>query len=149
MGLKQDINESLKEYKVFQIDGQPTIGDFNDLVCQLCCIPASIPTSLGGGKHRHVGIVMSQLEHTVILKGGITFDKPTNPGTYPIKVSTDMITCEHELAECKAKLIECETYIGIEQGIRVKIAWAMDKEWLESIKNSTIGLVQQWCQTRW
>ena len=76
---------------------------------------------------------MSLMEYTMISKGGVTFDEPTDSGAYPLNVSTDMITWEHEYAEHKTKQIEYKTYLGVKQAIGLKNAWAVDKEWLESI----------------
>jgi hypothetical protein len=49
MGVKQDVEDSLKDYFITKIDGQPTKKDLSKLKLELSEGLASIPTLNGGG----------------------------------------------------------------------------------------------------
>ena len=44
MGIKQDIEDNLKEFPIIKINGQPTDEDLNKLKSKLSKLAASIPT---------------------------------------------------------------------------------------------------------
>jgi hypothetical protein len=53
---------------------------------------AFVPTTNGGGKHRHTGMIVESTAYTAFSNNGepFKFNIPTNPGPYPTMVSTDV-----------------------------------------------------------
>ena len=58
----------------------------NLLVRELTNAADGIPTTLGGGNHVQVGMVVDEAEYITFLNGWAKFDPPTNPGVYPTTV---------------------------------------------------------------
>ena len=58
MGVKQDVEDSLKDYPITRIDGQPTEEALTQLKLELAKGLASIPTLNGGGRHGHIGLII-------------------------------------------------------------------------------------------
>ena len=79
MGGVQDTCKAIKEVPITKIEGQITQEDFTKLVLELCNTAASVHTSLGGGKLRHIGLVLEDREYRT-LSGKVSFDHPKNPG---------------------------------------------------------------------
>ena len=59
MGVKQDVEDSLKDYFITKIDGQPTKKDISKLKSELSEGLASMPTLNGGGRHGPIGLIIS------------------------------------------------------------------------------------------
>ena len=129
MGVKEDIEESLKDRPVTKIDGQPNNKELTSFKKELSKIAASVPTSLRGGKHGHLGLVMKATDYTSISQGGAAFDIPTHPGAYPATVSADPAAGAREEVEHKAKIREYEVCAGVEQALKDKIVQAIDPDW--------------------
>ena len=117
MGIRQDIKESLKDFHITKIDGQPTKEDLLKLRQELCEATASIPTTNGGGMHVYVGMLLEDAEYTAFSQGGLQFIVPTNPGPYPANVDAYAVILERQVAEHKAELAEFETYLAIQSAL--------------------------------
>ena len=140
MGLKQDVEASLKDCKLTKIKGQPCDDDLNKLERELSKIAASIPTMNGGGMHGHIGMIIDDTEYNTFSQGGAQLLRPTNPSAYPSVVNNDAVICECQVAEHKAELAGFETYLGVENAIRKLIEETINKEWLEALKDKRRGL---------
>ena len=58
MSMKKNIEESLMDYDVTEINGQPTDEDVNNLMHNFTAMAISIHTSLGGREHGHIGMLL-------------------------------------------------------------------------------------------
>ena len=56
MGIKQDVEDSLKDYPITTIEGQPDEEALSKLRLELVEGLASIPTLNGGGQHGQIGM---------------------------------------------------------------------------------------------
>ncbi len=139
MGIKQDVETSLADWPVTRIDGQPTEETISKLETEITELCASIPTTNGGGRHGHAGMIVESTAYVAFSFNATPFTVPTNPGPYPLTVSADAATREKEVAEHKAEIAEFETYLGVESAARKKITSAIDPEWLESIRHPQMG----------
>ena len=63
MGQQEDIEAKIAEKRVSKINGQPTDRELTQLKKELVKIAAGISTSLGGGKHGHVGLIVPEAEY--------------------------------------------------------------------------------------
>ncbi len=59
-----------------------------------------------------------------------------NPGPYPTTVDADKVIRERQIAEHKAECIEYETYLGVENFIRIGILHAKSPRKIEMQKDS-------------
>ncbi|KAL7483462.1 hypothetical protein ACHAW6_009109 [Cyclotella cf. meneghiniana] len=98
----------------------------------------TIKTENGGGKLGHIGLVIP--EHTYLtLSGGIKFDVPICPGTYPAGASDDAKTREKQVTEHKAEIAEFETYKACWAWTRKTIINAGNEEWISELKDEDLG----------
>ena len=130
MGIKQDIEDSLEKFDITKIDGQPTDEDMNQLTRELGAMLATVPTTNGGGDHRHIGMILDNLENTSFSTGSNSVVLPKNPGPFPSTISTNEVDHLCQLAEHKQSIIEYKTYQRFPQATQTKIIQAIDLEWL-------------------
>ena len=104
----------MEKYEITIIDGQPTEEDLNLLVKELSNALGSIATTNGGGEHGYVGLIVEEAEYITFSNGGATFVVPTNPGAYPKTVDADAVVREQQIAEHKARFVEYETFLGVQ-----------------------------------
>ena len=137
---QQDITEKkLAERHVTKIVGQPTDRDLSLLRKELVKIVAKEATSLGGGKHGHVGLLMKEADYKKISNGGVEFKSPSHPGYFPSSLASVAGTREGQVLQHKADLIEYETFAGVTNGVKDLIAGAVSSEWLEEIDDDILG----------
>lgn len=68
------------------IEGEPNYESISDMVQILYANAASLPTTLGGGQHGHIGLVMNDILYATL---SITpYIHPVNPGQLPILAGT-------------------------------------------------------------
>jgi hypothetical protein len=58
MGIKQDTEDSLKDFEFTKIDGQPSDEDISTLIKELTNAASSISTTNGGGQHGYIGMII-------------------------------------------------------------------------------------------
>lgn len=63
------------------IQGEPTYASINDLMQIMYANAAAVPTTLGGGTHGHIGLVMKNSLYETLSP--IPFDVPVPPGPFP------------------------------------------------------------------
>ncbi len=143
MGVQADIWEEVRKETVTKIHGQPTYQDLTLLEKELIVILANIPTTLGGGGHGHAGIVMDPARY--LLKTGVAFVNPANPGTYPANVPNNAAKGLQARAESEHKELvkEYKTFQGVVQAIKDIILEAVDNKYLLEIEDKILGFLNQ------
>eukprot|EP00804_Cyclotella_cryptica_P028837 CCRYP_008424-RA/>CCRYP_008424-RA protein AED:0.29 eAED:0.29 QI:0/0/0/1/0.16/0.14/7/0/719 len=139
MGIKQDAEESLKDYFITKIDGQPSEEAISKLKLELSEGLASIPTLNGGGRHGHIGLIIPNAEYTIFSHNNAPYDILANPGPYPTTVDPDAVARERQIAEHKAEIREYEMQLGVTSWARKAIVGAVDEEWISEIRNPHVG----------
>jgi allophanate hydrolase subunit 2 len=139
MGLRANIIQGLEKYGITKIEGQPTEEDLTQLTLELSNALGSVATTLGGGEHGHVGMIIGEAESVTFSRNGVKFVTPTNPGVYPASPNADAVIQEQQIAEHKTKQDKFITHQAIEAFARQVIASAVESEWLAEIKSDTMG----------
>jgi hypothetical protein len=139
MGIKQDTEDSLKDFEFTKIDGQPTDEDLNQLTKECTNAASSISTTNGGGQHGHAGMVIPEADYITFSYNAERFVAPTNPGPYPQIVDADAVIRERQIAEHKAEIAEYETYCGVQNFLRKAIIRSVDAEWIAELESETMG----------
>jgi len=144
MGIRTDIRDEIRKETVTKIHGQPTSHDLTNLEKEIIAILANIPTTLGGGNHGHVGVIMNPTEYNT-MTGGIDFVNPANPGIYPAGLAANAAagTRAREEAIHKELIAQFETFEGVKLGTKDLILEAVDNEYLSEIEHDTLGFLNQ------
>ena len=144
MGIRTDIRDEIRKETVTKIHGQPTSHDLTNLEKEIISILANIPTTLGGGNHGHVGVIMEPTDYST-MTGGIDFVNPANPGIYPAGLALNAAagTRAREEAIHKELIAQFETLEGVKLGTKDLILEAVDNEYLSEIEHDTLGFLNQ------
>ena len=76
MGQQDTTEAKIAEKHVTKITGQPTDRDLTLLRKELVKIAGKEATSLGGGKHGHIGTLMKETDYKEISNGGVELGGP-------------------------------------------------------------------------
>ena len=139
MGAREEVEKKLADKNVTQISGQPSERDVTLLTKELEKLAASVKTTLGGGGHGHLSLVIEEAKYTKISNGGSKFDCPAHPGTYPATVSSDAATREKEVAEHTANLHTIETCKAVHEILKEKAIEAVEEEWVAELEDDILG----------
>ena len=145
MGQQDTTEAKIAAKHVTKITGQPTDRDLTLLRKELVKIAGKEATSLGGGKHGHIGLLMKEADYKAISNGGVEFAIPSHPGHAPTTLSTVTGTREKQLLKHKAELTTYETCQGVISGIKELIAGAVSTEWLEEINDDILEFQKVTC----
>jgi hypothetical protein len=102
MGILTEIQDEIRKETVSKIHGQPTSHDLTILEKEIIAILANIPTSLAGGNHGYVEVIMNPTEYNT-MTGGIDFINPVNPGIYPTGLAVNVAAGTRARAEAEHK----------------------------------------------
>jgi len=140
MGIRTDIRDEIRKETVTKIHGQPKSHDLTNLEKEIVSILANIPTTLGGGNHGHVGVIMDPTEYNT-MTGGIDFVNPANPGIYLAGLAANAAagTRAREEAIHNELIAQFETLEGVKLGTKDLILEAVDNEFLSEIEHDTLG----------
>jgi hypothetical protein len=127
MGVRAEIQEEVRKETVTKIHGQPTNHDLTILEKELIAILANIPTTLGGGSHRHARIIIEPARYSLMM-GGVALVKPANPETYPANVPANAATGVQARSEADIKNLCKSTKLS-------KVLYKQQK--ISSLKQST------------
>jgi hypothetical protein len=129
---------------VTKIHGQPTSHDLTNLEREIISILANIPTTLGGGNHGHVGVIMNPTEYNTMTEG-TDFVNPVNPGIYPANLALNAAAGARARAEAEHRELinQFETFEGVRLGTKDLILEAVDNEYLNEIEHDTLGFLNQ------
>ena len=70
-----------------KIDCEPTYESINQWMQLLYANAATLSTTLGGGRHGHIGMIMQPALYATLLT--VAYNTPTYPGPLPIFRHTD------------------------------------------------------------
>ena len=144
MGIRTDIRDEIRKETVTKIHGQPTSHNLTNLEREIISILANIPTTLGGGNHGHVGVIMNPTEYNTMTEG-TDFVNPVNPGIYPANLALNAAAGARARAEAEHRELinQFETFEGVRLGTKDLILEAVDNEYLNEIEHDTLGFLNQ------
>ena len=140
MGVQSDTYKIVQAVKLTMIEGVMTQEDCQKLVRECCTGAAKIATTLGDGKLGMVGLLIPQAAYIERSQGGVEFTRPENPGVYPENLSNVAKDRERQVAEHKAKIVEYEKVLGVENALRDAIHEAVPEQYLAEITDTYLGL---------
>jgi hypothetical protein len=144
MRIRTDIGDEIRKETVTKIHGQPTSHNLTNLKKEIILILANIPTTLGGGNHGHVGVIMDPTDYNT-MTDGIAFVNPANPGIYSAGLAMNAAagTRAREEAIHKELIAQFETLEGVKLGTKDLILEAVDNKYLSEIEHDTLGFLNQ------
>ena len=109
-----------------KIDGEPDYGNINMMMQLLYGNAASLPTTLGGGQHGHIGIIMTQQLYTTLAN--TPYKSPPDPGIKPTHVTGASVAIRKtHFLEHKEKRRIYENHIKMEDALKSIIIDVVDE----------------------
>lgn len=133
-----DIRTSFPQPTITPIEGEPTYESIKLLHNQLKSNAASVPSTLGGGNHGHLGLVLQATLYTTVL--GQQFVEPPNPGITPnipagsTNAQIGVLTRQFN-AETKVYL----EYKRTDAALKQQLLEAIGEVYVESLRNIHTG----------
>jgi hypothetical protein len=121
-----------------KVTGEPTFKDLKFIRRLLNTNAMSVSSYVGGGRHRHLGIIMMNEEFFAIADD--VFPVPDNPGASPEAVvgMTAAVIAELTRLHCEATQVY-RTYHNVDQAIRKLILEAFDNAYLNALSNEVVS----------
>ena len=148
IGVKQDIEESLKDLYLTKIDGKPMDEDLKNLENKLSANAVSVLRANIEWSHGYLGLICEDPVNGTFSNGGVLFiiihHFQQILGEYPTTVNEmNIVVSEYQMAEHKAKQKEFKTYFSVVNALHLKIKTAVDPKWLEAFKSMTLGFTHK------
>ena len=133
-----DIRSAFPEPTVQKIIGEPTYETIKDLHDILKSNAASIPSTLGGGNHGHLGLVLQPALYTVVT--GNNFTAPNNPGATPtITAAATAAQVGAITRQFNANNKTFLEYSRTDQALKQLLLGAIEKDYVDSLRNMYTG----------
>ena len=112
------------------INGEPTYSGINDMMQALYANAATMQTTLGGGRHGHIGMIMKPALYATLSQ--VAYEKPEDPGPLPVygRTASDQVrqNVDNEFHENKRVY---ENHYNTDLALKALIIEAVDKVYLD------------------
>jgi hypothetical protein len=121
-----------------KVTGEPTFEDLKVIRRLLNTNAMGVSSYVGGGRHRHLGIIMTNEEYFEIAADVLLVTK--NPGAYPEVVVGITASVIAELTRLHREATQVyRTYHYVDQAIKKSILEAFDDAYLNALLDETVG----------
>ena len=122
------------EYPVLsKIHGPPTYDTLNQLYNEIKANASSVPSSLGGGGHGHLGLVIPQEQYALL--SNFPYVRPRQPPPFFLPPNTDPQTAQLLRDTHMENLRTFCEFIGVENALKQQLVAAIDASWLQAVRN--------------
>jgi hypothetical protein len=126
------------------IRGLPTFETLHALRQDLQYNAASVPSTLGGGAHGYLGLILDANAYDAVVGNDATgntqpFIAPTFPGARAIVNSTDAATRAAQLRQFNYDSYYWREHYNVQQALRNLLIKAVDDVYLAPLKNEFMG----------
>jgi hypothetical protein len=135
------VNDTYFQHKVLKkVHGKPTYESLEILTTKLKANAGSVPSTLGGGQHGHLGIILSAAHYTT-LPHTVPWVHPVNPGPFvppgpPPGTAAQIEAARDVWRELKQTF---ELYQATEKALVALIVEAIDLIYLRALLNRATG----------
>jgi hypothetical protein len=123
---------------LMRIHGKPTYESLQNGLIELKANASSVPSTLGGGRHGHLGLLMSDARYTA-LAHTVPFITPSNPGPFvpPVAGTGPQIEAAKDVWKELQQTFEiCQ---ATEKVLIAQIAETIDPVYLQALLNRATG----------
>ena len=120
------------------ITGEPDYEIINTMIQDLYSNAASLPTTLGGGQHGHIGLVMSPVLYATI--SAVPYIDTADAGPDPIfAANASNQTTEHPRAEHKQHRRVFDNASNMDDALKAQVIDTVDSPYLSKLRNKYTG----------
>ena len=124
-----------------KIDGEPDYEAINQLIQMLYGNAATLPTTLGGGQHGHVGILMKDtLYHTLSATPYVT---PIDPGASAQNIpAAASVALRQQLRDEHVEQQRIyQNHINMDDALKTQLIDAVDEPYISELRNKYTGFM--------
>ena len=133
-----DIVNSFPEPSISSISGEPNYADIKRVHDTLKNNATSVPSTLGGGAHGHLGLIMNDATYQTLTNN--PFVIPANPGNGPVIAANSTQAQIGAATRQYNQLYKCfHTCTRVDLALKQQIIQAFDSTYLESQKDPNTG----------
>ena len=122
------------------IRGEPDFESILKLKNEIKANAQSVPSTLGGGNHGLLGLVITPVEYALV--SNIPFVREPHPGPLTFLAGTTVLQSKIQEDAYKKRLALYNACVGVEKAIIQQFVKAIDEDWLESLRNQTTNALQ-------
>ena len=127
--------------EVTKIYGEPTLGPLIELEGKISANAMSVHTSLGGWRHKHLGLAKRPAAYADI-DGTEPYERPENPGILEIEGGTAFEITQQKVEHEEATSLFCEV-LGVERALIQQFISAIDNEFLQALRSPVTGTINK------
>ena len=125
------------------ISGQPTYDSLKNLRDLLKANAASFPSSLGGGNHGYLGLILTPAVYATVAPG-TAFVIPPNPGpTANLVGATTQPQINARLRTHAEQLRQWKEYKNVNDAIKNQLIGAIEPMFIRGLRNQHVGFLNQ------
>ena len=127
---------------VTKIEGKPNYEGLKTLKDQLKANAASIPTTLGGGNHGYLGLILSPAAYATIA--ATQFIEPVYPGQHPnVPAGTSAANTSTIIRRHMEDLRQWREYKNVSTALKNQLLSALDDIYIRTLKDRHVGYMNQ------
>ena len=129
-----DFKSTHFEYPVLtKIHGPPTYETLVQLHNEIKANASSVPSSLGGGAHGHLGLVVPPAQYALL--SNFPYVRPRQPPPFFIPPGADPQMAQMLRDNHIESLRIFREYLGVENTLKQQVVAAIDPAWLQAMRN--------------
>ena len=130
------------EYKTLtKIHGEPTFEGIKKIKDELKANAMAVSSELGGGRHGHLGLVLTQQEYARVSQTPYT--RPEHPGVLVIPANTTQHESTRLQKEYKEAIKLFRETSDLEKALRYQITAAVPEEYLDALRNREANAIME------
>ena len=122
------------------IVGKPDYISLQRLKKQIKANVQAVPSTLGGGTHGMLGLVISDVEYATV--SAVPFVREPYPGALAFPTNTTNLQSKVIEDTYKKSMKRYESCIGVDKAIRQQIVKAIHEDWLKPLRDPTSDMLQ-------
>ena len=128
------------EYKTLtKIHGEPTFESIKKIKDELKANAMAVNSDLGGGRHGHLGLVLTQAEYSRI--SNVDYIRPEHPGEIRIPGNSTQHEATRLRNDHKEAIKLFRETVDLEKALRYQITAAVPEEYLDALRNRAANAI--------
>ena len=117
------------------ITGNPNYALINNMMQDLYTNAASLPTTLGGGQHGHIGIVVAPFLYATI--SAVPYNQPADPGPKPLfAANASQVTKDNRRTQHKQERRIFDNATNMEDALKAQLIDAIESTYICEMRTS-------------
>lgn len=121
-----------------RIIGKPTYLSLQRLKNELKANAMSVPSTLGGGNHGHLGQVLTPVEYARV--SGTPYVRPAHPG--PVVIPNFAIDAVQIVENHKEEMRRYSEVLNVEKALKRQIVKAIDTDYISTLRNRDTNTIE-------